>query len=341
MNLASALRRLAGALAAVTVTATVALTPAPASALAAPASAVTAGRTAYVSVSVATVWRSPTSPRPIDAPALKAPVQIRTWLAAMSTADRRGLGGRADTQLLLGEPVRVLKVSGSWAQIAAPGQPSPRDSRGYPGWVPLRQLSSTGYELSGTVATVVARTAWLRTADSRHARVTELSFGTRLRVASSPASHASWTYVLTPLGTKVVATTVIRKAVGGGSVYPVTGADLVRTAESFRGLPYLWAGTSGFGFDCSGLTYLTYRTHGIVLPRDASAQARAGRAVSRASLRAGDLVFFARNGVVHHVAMYAGNGYIVQAPGTGGVVEVVRLSTSPLAKEYAGARRFL
>jgi cell wall-associated NlpC family hydrolase len=48
----------------------------------------------------------------------------------------------------------------------------------------------------------------------------------------------------------------------------------------FTGLPYLWAGRSGFGFDCSGLTSLDYRVHGVVILRDADAQAVRGRVVS-------------------------------------------------------------
>jgi cell wall-associated NlpC family hydrolase len=58
----------------------------------------------------------------------------------------------------------------------------------------------------------------------------------------------------------------------------------------FRGLPYLWAGRSGFGFDCSGLTSLDYRVHGITLPRDASPQSQHGTEVARP--RPGDLLAF-------------------------------------------------
>ncbi|MHB1474366.1 MAG: C40 family peptidase [Dermatophilaceae bacterium] len=75
----------------------------------------------------------------------------------------------------------------------------------------------------------------------------------------------------------------------------------------FSGLQYLWAGRSVFGFDNSGLTSLDLRAHGVIIPRDAEAQAVKGRAVSSGALRPGDLLFYATRGHVHHVSIYAGN----------------------------------
>ena len=122
----------------------------------------------------------------------------------------------------------------------------------------------------------------------------------------------------------------------GTAARPRTGADLVASAQSFTGLPYLWGGLSGFGLDCSGLTWLDYRVHGRVIPRDALPQSRAGRLVKRSALAKGDLVFYATNGLVHHVTMYAGSGRMVEAPHTGAVVRTV-----PVRRfEYFGARRY-
>jgi cell wall-associated NlpC family hydrolase len=114
-------------------------------------------------------------------------------------------------------------------------------------------------------------------------------------------------------------------------------ASLVATATRFLGLPYLWAGASGFGLDCSGLTWLVHRVHGLRIPRDAAPQARHGRSVT--SLRRGDLMFYALNGVVHHVSMYVGHGRMIHSPSTGRSVEIV--PTSVLAQQYVGARRYL
>jgi cell wall-associated NlpC family hydrolase len=260
----------------------------------------------------------------------------------MSLAQRRGLNGRADTQALLGDRVLVLAVRGSWAQVVVPDQPTPLDSRGYPGWLPVRQLSPTAPKSGSGLATVVSRSTWLRTDDATTARVTEVGYGTRLPVLGT-AGSGSWVRVALPGGAvrRVSLSVVSRHAVGAPAVSP-SGASVVRAAQSFTGLPYLWAGRSGFGFDCSGLTSLVYRVHGITIPRDADAQATRGMAVSAAQRSAGDLLFYATpSGYVHHVSLHAGSGMMVQSPSTGKSVETIPVSTSSYAVEYAGARRYL
>lgn len=123
-----------------------------------------------------------------------------------------------------------------------------------------------------------------------------------------------------------------------------TAQQIVETAKIFDGLSYLWAGTSGFGLDCSGFTYSVYRQHGINLPRDASVQAVNGMKVLKKDLQPGDLLFFAYNkgkGTVHHVGMYIGNGQMIHAPNPKRTVEIVPLTLEPYKSEYAGARRYL
>lgn len=281
---------------------------------------------AVVDVAVATVWRSPSSPRPVDAPALADPVRLRPWLQAMTLDQRRGLSGRADTQVLLGERVRVLAVVGEWARVVVPDQPTPLDARGYPGWVPVRQLTAVPTR-TGTALTVARPTAWLRTPSGRP--LLEVSLGTRLDGLGS--SGADWKVRL-PDGR--VALVVAADVVRGALTEPV-----VATARRFLGLAYLWAGTSGFGVDCSGLVELVYRAHGITVPRDTDAQALAGRAVSRGQLQPGDLVLLARSGPVTHVGLYAGNGEVLDAPQTGSSVRLLPLTSPPWSTGYAGARR--
>ena len=74
-----------------------------------------------------------------------------------------------------------------------------------------------------------------------------------------------------------------------------TADDLINTGKMFLGLPYIWAGTSGFGFDCSGFTHTIYKSHGITIPRDSGPQSRAGVAVDKENLQKGDLIFFAHD----------------------------------------------
>jgi gamma-D-glutamyl-L-lysine dipeptidyl-peptidase len=125
----------------------------------------------------------------------------------------------------------------------------------------------------------------------------------------------------------------------GAAALPVTGGDVVRTAQMFDGLPYLWAGRSGFGFDCSGLASLDLHARGVIIPRDADAQALKGTEVAEGDLRPGDLLFYATDGQVHHVSIYAGDGLMVQSPRTGSTVQTIAVSTPAYAREFAGARR--
>jgi cell wall-associated NlpC family hydrolase len=127
----------------------------------------------------------------------------------------------------------------------------------------------------------------------------------------------------------------------GAAPLPATAADVVRTAKLFLGLQYLWGGTSAFGFDCSGLTHLVFELRGITIPRDADAQAKVGQAVARADLQPGDLVFFASNGLVHHVGIYVGNNMMLSSLQTGSPVEYSSLAAQPFASEYSGARRLV
>jgi cell wall-associated NlpC family hydrolase len=292
------------------------------------------GRPAWVSVSVATLWRTPDSPRRVDAPALGNPARIGQWLAHLTTSQRRGLSGRADTQALLGDRLRVVGLRNHWAEVVTPSQPSPLDNRGYPGWVPRRQLTPTRPPTSKLRATVVTRTAWLLKDQAKPNRLFQVSFGTRLPVT---AVRPAFVRVVSPEGiTRRLARSTVVVHAAGEPALRASRASLVRTAKTFLGLPYLWAGASGFGLDCSGLTWLVYRVHGITIPRDASPQSQQGRAV--AHLRHADLMFYAAGGVVHHVSMYVGNGLMIHAPGTGH--DVVVAPTSTLNSEYAGARRY-
>lgn len=81
-----------------------------------------------------------------------------------------------------------------------------------------------------------------------------------------------------------------------GPLAPETGAvdmgqGIVEQAKRFLDLPYLWGGTSSYGFDCSGFAYTMHRYFGILIPRDASDQAKQGTPVEKEQLEAGDLVF--------------------------------------------------
>ena len=94
--------------------------------------------------------------------------------------------------------------------------------------------------------------------------------------------------------------------------------ELIKTAESFVGVPYLWGGTSpNTGFDCSGLSMTVYQLNGLDLPRSSKEQYETGTPVGRNDLLKGDLVFFATSGKdkVAHVGIYVGDGRFIHARG--------------------------
>src|SRR5690606_32408315 len=117
---------------------------------------------------------------------------------------------------------------------------------------------------------------------------------------------------------------------------------VLKRAMGLLGTPYRWGGTSpDAGFDCSGLVNYVFRTTlGIELPRISRDMARNGEQVDRASLSAGDLVFFGRRGKrVDHVGIYLGDGQFVHAPRSGRDVTVSRLDTGYWAGRFLQARR--
>lgn len=100
--------------------------------------------------------------------------------------------------------------------------------------------------------------------------------------------------------------------------------DVVETAKKYLGTPYVTAGsTPETGFDCSGLTQYAHRQAGISIPRVSYEQAKAGIAVPRSQMRAGDLVAF--NSPVSHVGIYLGNGKFIHSPKPGDKVKITDL----------------
>ncbi|MGK2905606.1 MAG: C40 family peptidase [Desulfuromonadales bacterium] len=121
-------------------------------------------------------------------------------------------------------------------------------------------------------------------------------------------------------------------------------SELVKTAKQFIGIPYRWGGTTADnGFDCSGLTMVSYRLNGLNLPRVSRNQFQTGKRVTKEKLLPGDLVFFATEGGkrVTHVGMYVGNGNFIHAPRAGKNVRIEKLSNSFFTRTYMGGRSYL
>ncbi|MBQ7795118.1 MAG: SH3 domain-containing protein [Lachnospiraceae bacterium] len=92
-------------------------------------------------------------------------------------------------------------------------------------------------------------------------------------------------------------------------------ANIVNYAVQFVGNPYVYGGTSlTNGADCSGFVQSVMKNFGVSLPRTSRDQANAGRGISSAEMRPGDLVFYAgSSGTINHVALYIGNGQVCHA----------------------------
>jgi cell wall-associated NlpC family hydrolase len=295
---------------------------------AAPAGAVLKpGDRATIDVSVATLWKAPNLYRSIDRPSLSNPVDLDAWNRNLSTTKSRvWLDAHVQTQALYAQTVTVLARSGRWAKVAVRDEPDPQDPHGYPGWLPASQLH-TGYnEAAGPGLTVAARTALLHL---NSGRTIVLSYGTRLPVLR--VDSAGMAVVRSPDGLGTIANAALAP-----SVRP-SGASIVAQAKRFLGLHYLWGGLSAWGFDCSGLVWDVFRMHGMTIPRDADPQFRHGMPVARTQLRAGDLLFWGSAGYADHVAIYAGNGLMVEAPDSAHSVRVVPVRWD---RYYLGARRY-
>lgn len=294
-----------------------------------------------MAVTVATAWVQPWYPRPVDAPALANPADPAGWITNMTLDQKQWLVGQLETQVLYGAPVIVTGHWRDWVHVAVPGQLTNRDSRGYPGWIPAGQLTSTAPVVTSDTAVVAVASTWLWTgwtADGVSGRRLMLaSYDTSLPVVRVAPGYV----VVGLIGGKQAA---VRRADvtlhAAGTSWGGTRAAIVAEASRFLGLPYLWAGTSGFGFDCSGFTYSVYQRYGITLARDADQQAVHGTAVARADLAPGDLVFFrgSSTGAVSHVGLYIGDGNMIDAPHTGAGIRIEPISSFPY---YAGARRYL
>lgn len=111
-------------------------------------------------------------------------------------------------------------------------------------------------------------------------------------------------------------------------------SEVVNTAMSFvmgqKGKGYEWGGVGPLEFDCSGLMMIGYRNAGVAIPRTSREQYAQLPKVPLSDLQSGDLVFWATNkqnpGTIHHVAMYVGDGQIVEAPYEGKPISQRKLS---------------
>ncbi|GAA1540820.1 transglycosylase SLT domain-containing protein [Nocardioides humi] len=154
------------------------------------------------------------------------------------------------------------------------------------------------------------------------------------RIADIQARLAPFATVRTSSAGGSFATELTSARVAGTATGTVTGEDVVAEARKYLGLPYVWGGTDPTkGMDCSGLVQVVYRNLGYELPRVSNQQAAAGRPVaSMAEAQPGDLIAWdnsSRNRGVDHIAIYIGDGKMIEAPRTGLDIRVVDVPSTP------------
>ncbi len=122
------------------------------------------------------------------------------------------------------------------------------------------------------------------------------------------------------------------------------GQQIIATAYTYLGTPYVYAASGPDSFDCSGFTMYVMNLNGINLPHQSGKQYTYGFSVAKSELIAGDLVFFNSNNTqgVAHVGIYIGDGQFIHASsGRAYSVTVSSLSDDYYTAHYLGARRVI
>lgn len=238
------------------------------------------------------------------------------------------------TQALLGMPVKVLQYT-NWYEIGMPDD--------YTGWVHrmvITPMPKEAYDEWNRAEKIVVTAHYGFTYErpDEHAQtVSDVVAGNRLKWEGSKGRFYKVSY---PDGRMAYLPKAIAKPEREWrSKLKQDEQSILRTAFTMMGIPYLWAGTSSKGVDCSGLVRTVLFMHDIIIPRDASQQAYVGRRIDIApdfgNVEPGDLVFFGRKAEdgkkesISHVGLYIGKGKFIHALG-----DVHVSSFNPEDKEY-------
>ncbi len=256
---------------------------------------------AYINVSAALIYRNPT------------------------------FHSEADTQAVLGEPVRILSRKNDFIQI--------RCEDGYEGWLNRFQLCEQP-ELENLPKKIIT-SELLKFYDQPDSNASVLRDGTAGGYVYLLEQTDSWQQVLLPDGVKAW----IEK-INTEPLPPLSRANLLNYAKRFMGVPYLWAGKTPKGFDCSGLMQLVHKMFGIVLRRDAWMQYEDARQVADNPLdgQPGDMMFFTESSdKITHVGFCLGAGKLLHARG---LVRINSLQpgdplfSAELSGNFAGIRSY-
>lgn len=198
------------------------------------------------------------------------------------------------SQVLFGEKYQVKDYSGSWMKIE-----TIYDS--YSGWIDMDHLQHSGSE-SNEPGNILNRSLLCYREDG----------GKLVLEPGSEIHEPDFSRKEFRIGK-----TVYRTSDDFNNSYIFATGSLADTAIKFLNSPYIWGGRIPSGIDCSGLTQLVYKIHGLSLSRDSWKQSEQGETVSFINeARPGDLVFFDNeSGCITHVGMIISNGLVIHASG--------------------------
>jgi peptidoglycan DL-endopeptidase CwlO len=183
-----------------------------------------------------------------------------------------------------------------------------------------------------------AHNAIVVSAGTSHLRTRKALRSLKARIEAAVPHGAAVQALVVPGVTARAGDAVTTAAATGGLLSPAQVTTMLRAAVSRVGMPYVWGAEGPRSFDCSGLVKWSFAQAGLVMPRVAADQARTGPAVPVRRLQPGDLLFYHTDPTaptyISHVAIYLGNGRMIQAPEPGLDVEVVPVD---LGSDYAGA----
>jgi cell wall-associated NlpC family hydrolase len=224
------------------------------------------------------------------------------------------------TQGLLGMPVRVLGDTG-WYHIQTPDD--------YTGWVHragITRMNKEEADAWNSAEKIVVTSHYGFTyekPDSESQSVSDVVSGDRLKWEGAEGDYYKVAY---PDGRKAyISHSISQPEKEWRKALKQDASSIIATAKTLLGVPYLWAGTSAKGMDCSGFVRTTLYLHDIIIPRDASQQAVVGEHIDIApdfgNLQPGDLLFFGRKATaerkerVVHVAIYIKEKKFIHAQG--------------------------
>lgn len=179
-----------------------------------------------------------------------------------------------DTELLMGETVRVFERKDGWAWVQA-------EQDRYVGYLPETML---GEPEAVTHVVCVPRTFLYPEPELRRPPVASLSMASCVRIVGEAETRGT-RYLTLADGTALIASHCL-------PLEEKPADDYVAVAARFLETPYLWGGRSGFGIDCSALVQLSLMMVGRSAPRDSDMQAAIGTRIAREELQRGDLVFW-------------------------------------------------